>query len=895
MVAWTCVDDVTSPGMDYSEIQSIKFGVLSTEEIERTAVCMVDNANIDGPGSVYDERMGVIENGKRCLSCDQTNKFCPGHYGAIRLAHPIFHPMYYRHTVVLLNTFCTHCSRLYVSAEHLALERVGRSIERVSQFVGTVPACFFCSAKRQTYTYAAADTAIVRATPEGKVAITPTECLAIFSAILDDDVRLLGIDPHMMRPKSLVMEYVPVMPIRARPFVISNGVVCDDDITVVYQTIVKINAQLCAANAQPGEAYAPDKLESLAFHVSTLMNNSDGKSKHNNGSRPIKGIKERISGKDGIIRNNMSGKRVNQSARTVIGPDPTLCTDEVAVPLDIARTLTVPEHVNRLNLGRMQALVDSGRANFVLRTAEGSGSVAKINLAYACNTPETEVFPGDTVMRNHTAVLPPYIAGDIIHRGEQRIAYVPSEKRRYELRVGDVVERQLADGDTVLINRQPTLHKCSMLAKRVVVRPGKTLRLNLATTKVFNADFDGDEMNIHVPQDHLARVELDAIVATRNNIISTQSSKPNIAVVQDGMLGAYLMTKNDYTIPRHIFMDICMSVEFAPDRLEAVSAELPLCGRALVSLILPSDFTYAKDGLAVVDGVVRQGPLTKSLLSAVITTMHKEYERRRVLQFIDELQFVVNGWLTHFGFSIGLGDCIPPPGLGERVQRSIAQCFAEAQKVSDTVGNPRICSAKIAMALAKAKDMGMRAAKDAFATSGPAGAAGCGSASENGFVSTVTSGSKGDYFNVCQITGLLGQQNVGGRRIEPQLNNGTRTLPHYPLDGAFDPEAGGFVRSSFIRGLRPQEFFFHAMSGREGVSDTALKTAVSGYTQRKMVKILEDVQVKYDGTVRNAAGDVLQWMYGGDGLDRTQTIPRGAETDFCDIARLAARLNAAAE
>lgn len=874
--------------MNYSEIQCIKFGVLSSEEIQRNAVCLVTNTDISGPESVYDERMGVIENAKTCQSCGQTNKFCPGHYGAIKLTYPIFHPMYYRHIVMFLNTFCSHCSRLYVSEDHLAIEKVGRRVEKVVEFVATVKTCYFCGSKRQTYKYEAANNTIMYTTPEGKVNVTPHECLAILSAVTDGDIRLLGLVPSMTRPKSLIMEYITVMPVRSRPYVISDGVVCDDDLTVVYQTIVKLNSKLL-------NGFSQDKIDAVVFQVSTLMNNSDGKSTHNNGGRPIKGIKERISGKDGIIRNNMSGKRVNQSARTVIGPDPTLRTGEVAVPEHIAHKLTVPEHVNNANIAFLQNLVDTDRANFVLRESSGgfasrehSGSTGKnkINLAYACKTVETEVLPGDVVMRNGITVNAPYKLGDVVHRrGEssqgvlqiQTIPFVPSVRRKYALRVGDIVERQLYDGDVILINRQPTLHKCSMLAKRVVVRPGRTMRLNLATTKVFNADFDGDEMNIHVPQDYLARVELLEIAATERNIMSTQSSKPNISVVQDGMLGAYLMTKNDYILQRHIFMDICMTVNFTPERYAEVTSKLPLCGRALVSLIMPDDFCYRKDDLVIVDGIILGGALTKSLLSAVVTTMYKDYGK--VITFIDELQFVVNGWLTHFGFSIGLGDCLPSPDLTEKVRRNVAQCFAEAHKIEDTVVNAKIKCAKVSMALARAKDMGMKAAKDSFSQS-------------NGFVSTVTSGSKGDYFNICQITGLLGQQNVGGKRIEPVLNNGTRTLPHYPFNSEeSDFESTGFVQNSFIRGLKPQEFFFHAMSGREGVSDTALKTAVSGYTQRKMVKILEDVQVKYDGTVRNAAGDILQWEYGGDGLDRTQTLPRGEHTDFCDIARIAERLN----
>lgn len=849
------------------EIKNIRFGVLSSDEIQRNAVCHVTNANLSGHESVYDERMGVIENGKTCQSCGLTNKSCPGHYGCIKLARPIFHPMYYRYIVTFLNMFCSQCSRLVVSLDHLKVERIPPRLERVQEYVSGVSSCYFCQAPRAVYSFVSSESTIVRTKSGAKSVMTPDECLAIFSCIIDSDIQAIGLFPTMIRPKSLVMEYIVVLPIKSRPYIISEGSVCDDDLTVVYQNIVKINNKIAESSA------SDDKITSLIFHVSTLMNNSEGKSKHNNGGRPIKGIKERISGKDGIIRNNMSGKRVNQSARTVIGPDPTLCTDQVAIPVEIAQRLTVPEHVNTINMAEMQAIVDSGRANFVVRGKN------KINLAYACTTQATEILRTDIVHRAGKIATPPYLLGDTVTRDGQSFDYVPASKRRYVLQVGDIVERHLRDEDIVLINRQPTLHKCSMLAKRIVVRPGKTMRLNLATTKVFNADFDGDEMNIHVPQDYMARIELKELASSTRNVISTQSSKPNFAVVQDGMLGAYLMTKHDYVLPRHIFMDICMSLKsYTQDHYVNVLSKLPMCGRALVSLITPPDFTYVGGGVEICGGIFVKGMLTKSVLGNIVHTMYKDYGH--VLGFIDEIQFVANGWLAHFGFSIGLGDCLPPPDLTEKIEREVARCFAEAARAANTITNPKISNAKVNLALAKAKDAGMKAAKDSLSAS-------------NGFVSTVTSGSKGDYFNVCQITGVLGQQNVSGKRIQPVLNNGLRTLPHFPLKKQADNfGANGFVQNSFIRGLRPHEFFFHSMSGREGVSDTALKTSVSGYTQRKMVKILEDVQVKYDGTVRNSTGDIVQWEYGNDGFDRTQTLPRDGHTDFCDIERLAARLNA---
>ena len=167
---------------------------------------------------------------------------------------------------------------------------------------------------------------------------------------------------------------------------------------------------------------------------------------------------------------------------------------------------------------------------------------------------------------------------------------------------------------------------------------------------------------------------------------------------------------------------------------------------------------------------------------------------------------------------------------------------------------------------------------------------------DNGFVDTVTSGSKGQYFNITQITGLLGQQNHMGSRIQPVFNRSKRTLPHYPLENQTmeqEFESRGFIKSSFLRGLNPQEFIFHSMTGREGISDSSLKTSSSGYIQRKMVKVMEDIQVKYDGTVRNTNDWVFQWSYGGDGFDRSECSFSAKEQNvfFVDVNQLASRLN----
>ena len=198
---------------------------------------------------------------------------------------------------------------------------------------------------------------------------------------------------------------------------------------------------------------------------------------------------------------------------------------------------------------------------------------------------------------------------------------------------------------------------------------------------------------------------------------------------------------------------------------------------------------------------------------SITNLLHKEYNEEIAISFVNNIQFITNEWLLYHGFSIGISDCIATKS--NEIQSVISRCFMEAKGVEETTSHPKIREAKITGALSKARDNGMKLAKEALGNN-------------NNFIATVTAGSKGDYFNIAQITGLLGQQNFMGERIKPTLNHSTRTLPHYPFEiksKEQEYESKGFVSNSFIHGLNPKEFWFHAITGREGLTDTTMKNS----------------------------------------------------------------------
>ena len=600
----------------------------------------------------------------------------------------------------------------------------------------------------------------------------------------------------------------------------------------------------------------------------------------------------------------------NQTGRTVIGPDPTLKFGEIALPKEMAAILTTPVRVAAFNIDILQKLVDTGTVDSLLKP-DGK---TRINLKRFMRG--TRLMDGDVILRGGDRIKVVtgkelVLNGDRVERAGVEVDKLIPMGRSYKLELGWIVERHLQDGDYVLLNRQPTLHKASMLAVQIVIRANKTIRMNLAITKPFNADFDGDEMNIHVPQSLESQAELKLLSAAQWNIVSAQSSKPNIAIVQDSLLGAYRMTRGVQNITKSQFFNVIHKLELSPpgvpiedplDRIQHIRQVLKVkgkkiqcyTGRGLISMFLPKDFIYEHKNDAYPDepivriwkGVLYEGALNKDNLgsshSSLIHLINKEYGAAAASHFVDCIQFSTNEWNLINIFTVGLGDClVANKQKEEEIQDVIKKCYIEAEGIKSTTSHAGIREMRVNATLSKAKDIGLRIAKESLSK-------------DNNFLSTVISGSKGDFFNIAQITGLLGQQNLRGQRVPKFLNHERRTLPHYPF-GEMPPEleyeSRGFVSSSFIHGLSPREFYFHAMSGREGISDTAMGTATSGYMQRRIIKLTEDIKVQYDGTVRDIPGNIFQISYGEYGLDPTCTVKVDNEQQPCDISRMVANLN----
>lgn len=1000
-------EDMLSEG-EITELSSVVFSMFSADEIRRLSVAELKESKLSGEGSVYDPRYGVILNHTICVTCGKPNQECPGHCGHIELPVPIPHPMYPEEILIYLNCFCSECSALLIEASDMKVLNMyklkgSNRLRAITDFCAKVKSCPKCDEDKYTFYVNEYKYYKFIKCKTDKVPVSSHEIENILGNIKKPDVKRLGFSNQEVDPVNLIISVLLVLPICARPFVETNRGPCDDDLTSKYIDIVKVCNKLRTKVMKENDK--KEAIDNLEFHIRTLMYNYKQKARQING-RPIKCIRERMNGKDGLFRNNLSGKRGDFNGRTVIGPDPRLRADQIAIPEEFSQKLTFPEKINVINMKKMEELVNTNRANFVKR--DGKTYDLKFNLKTRStydsggfslvdgdmvlrdgkkidpvkfktatgkditllptdkvarggkilkNLKPSERIPfdleiDDKIFRNGVFIYPENIrkldgsfefkTGDRVFRGRTELKNVSIPQKRYfKLKLGDIVERHLRDGDIVLFGRQPTLHKGSMIARKIKIiknesginghRTIRTIRMNLAQNKTYNADFDGDEMNLYVPQSYEAVAELNLLSSTEALLKSSQSSRLLLSITQDALTAGYIFTAGEYkkidgkrvfhkkvAIDRDTWNDAvsCVdewSIDYIINKMDHIRdvlrwknmreseiEEFIYSGHGLMSMLFPNDFefSFGTTNVIIVRGVMLSGSLGKPTLgdshSSIVHKIEKEYGSKVTVDFVSYYQFVINHCLRCRGFSIGIEDCIPTR-VGD-VQDEITKSFMEAQSIETTESDEDLRERKINNALNNATAVGQKISKDELQF-------------DNSLNVMVVAGSKGSYVNIAQIRSLLGQQNVEGKRIP--FTFGGRTLPHYTQNQGLLPpgassieedqerrllyESRGFVTHCFMDGLSPQEFFFHAEGGREGVIDTAIKTAQSGYIQRKLVKKMEDLVKSYsNGLVVNSKNIVVQFNYENN-FDPARLVRTGEKMSFVNIKNLADHLNTEAE
>lgn len=816
-------------------IVGVQFGIANPEDIRKRSVVEVttDKTYLSGqpaPNGVFDARFGVIENGKECPTCKQTNQFCPGHFGHIQLARPVYLYQFFETTEKLCNLICLACSKPLMSYEELdAMKSTGAArFKDIRDNMGKRPLrCPHCESPTfakvvKVVGKAATLEGVAHIPKEGETPppsmIQPELVLRAFSRITDEDCARLGFNPKYARPEWMVCTVLAVPPLTVRPSVVMDDHQrMEDDLTHKLIDIIRANDRVRDKIDKNDTADIIDKHTALLqYHVATYIDNDIrgmAPSQQRSG-RPLRTLKSRFGAKTGRVRGNLMGKRVDFSARSVITPDANIDLDELGVPEEIATNLTFPETVSPYNRERL--------------------------LSYVRNGPDK--YPGAKSV---------YVKRD---KGMFSLRYVNPET--IELREGDIVHRHLIDGDIVLFNRQPSLHKASMEAHRVRVLPYSTFRLNVSATRPYNADFDGDEMNMHVPQSIAAATELRYLASVLRNIISPRTNSPIIQLFQDTMTGLYRIAQSGRTVPEPVAMNMLARIKrpFQRKNREWTGAEI-------ISAAFPV-MTY-KGGITLENGQLMEGGvLKKSAIGGLVHVVYNDFSPQRCGQLINDIQAVITQFNLYTGFSVGTSDLIADEKTLAFINEKITEGRDRVAKILSNVHSGHFENISGLSDGEKLEDDISSAMKEVEANissqvmkSLPA---------SNRIVQIVDSGSKGGPHNITQMVGALGQQLIEGKRVQYTLQD--RTLPHFSRydDGV---ESRGFIEHSFVDGLMPAEFFFHAQAGREGLIDTAVKTSDTGYIQRRLMKTMEDQHIEHDGTVRNVTGSIIQFQYGEDGID----------------------------
>ena len=898
------------------KIASIQYSVASQAEIERRAEVELVNREYYEPGSVnkptpfgpLDPRMGISTKSSACETCGKRLEDCPGHWGFVRLAVPVFHPGYFKHLQNVLNCICKRCGHVLITSperDHM-LTRIRNprinATEKMRIHRDIIAACKkqsscqFCGEtnglckkvgiyhiSHERYKNTKNDetdisrniviesnySEVVARNPEisGQLKklqelITPIRALELFKKMTLDDITLVSMLTSFATPSDLILKSFPVPPACIRPSVVmdidgSN----EDDLTAKISAIISTNEAI-KNDLQKGASSTllQEHWDLLTAHIvhyftgeNPLANTILPPSVNQGDVTPIRGLITRLKGKDGRFRGNLSGKRVDFSGRTVISPDPNIRLDQVVVPRLMAMTLTFPEHCNQYNRDYLRSLIINGPEKHPGAVSVTLGRTKeKVMLKYANRL-------------------------DVAKR----------------LQPGDIVERHLVDNDMVLFNRQPSLHRMSIMCHRAKVMENRTLRFNVCCCKPYNADFDGDEMNIHFPQTQEARTEALDLMGINNNLITPKDGSALITATQDFLTGSYVIPRKDVFFDRAemMFFVAHMLDSDAPVDLPEPAILAPVAlwtGKQLYSLLLRNciddrvivnlegkEKNYGgsgkwmdpRDGYVVFqNSELLAGQPGKTFWggskNGLVYWIHRMYSSTEAANRILRLAKLTSRFLMNKGFSIGIIDVTPSENVSSAkaslIDEGYAQCDTNISlymknKLQPLPGMTAVdtLEAKLNGDLSRIREESANVCLNELHFS-------------NAPLIMALSGSKGSNINIAQMVACLGQQTVGGSR--PANGFPSRYTPFSKFNSKA-PADKGFVGNSFYTGLTPIELFAHTAGGREGLVDTAVKTADTGYMQRRLVKAMEDASVAYDYSVRTSKGSIIQFVYGDDCLN----------------------------
>lgn len=839
-----------------SKIVAVQFNVSGSEDVVRESAVPITTYDLfknnkPFPKGVYDGHLGTTDHTHRCDTCFNNKKYCTGHDGHYNLNYPVLSPLFMGSDLMKwLRLICFRCGNPIIDISMYQQYPKDRRLTEASKAAkyGNKK-CQICQEPHPNVVKDKDKPLMITSNIKNEeTKLYPHMISTILTRISDSTVEKLGKDIKS-HPRKFVLFHIKVTPTTLRPDQKrSAGRSSNNELTTLTQNVFRKNEKLPTYLPDEIDANLEESIYALQEAYYGLVRGSTGKRvMSGGGNTPMNSMAARLRGKEGLHRKHQQGKRVRVVGRTTIVGDPSLGIGQVSIPVKFARTLQVEEIVQEYNKKKLTVFFLNGR----------------------------QKYPGCSK----------------IIRKDSGVAYTVEDPHAIpEPQIGDIIYRDLINGDVLLYNRQPSLLPSSISGMEVVVTMDPeilTFGMNVISCPFFNADFDGDQMNIYVGSSLSSRIEIERLSGVQNWFIKHAFSSPMIGQADDSIIGTFLLTRHSVKFTKPWAMLIFSSSKKLPD---FTSNEYS--GRDLMSMCLedtPINFqrapTYYKKELAgLIDydskdthvviergkhvrGVLDKKSIGKGSIGGIFHLISTKYGEKKALDVIYDMQQLALQYMHQTGFTIGINDFLISKESLTKIHEIESEIIDKSRMITERLNNGKIIPpvGKTVKQFYEEQQIAILRIMDDFA--GPMFESA--DPSTNNLLKLVFSGSKGSINHVYHISSAIGQIVINDKRPKEQFAY-ARTMPQFPRF-CTNPVARGMIMNSYIAGMSPVGCAFNAMNARFDFITKALYTSVTGDSERKSMKNLESINinnmrlcVKYN--------NVIQFLYGEDGLDTRYVI-----------------------
>jgi DNA-directed RNA polymerase II subunit RPB1 len=844
-----------------SKINAVSFYIMGNDENETDSNVVLTNkelfkADFPVPEGIYDAHMGTTDQLWLCETCGNNKSLCPGHSGSIELNYPVKSPIFKEYILKWLKIICFKCGSLVT--KHMIKASKNKIMSEYIKYCRTVINCEYCNEPhpnvvkdkiQQVVFYSEINTGKIVKRDELFNHIIKN----VLNKISNQTLKMLGI-PERSHPKNFILNTIRVAPNTIRPVIrkIGNNRSGNSDITALTKNIIEINTVL-PINI-PANNLISKELREMYFNLDIsyyeMIKGSTGSGNQirvlTNTNKTPNSIANRIPKKEGRIRRNLMGKRVRYMMRSVITGDNMLKVDEVGVPIGIARSIQIPETVRSYN--------------------------KEITNTYFMN--KNKAYPG---------------CSSIIKKGTNKVHKIEYLDSSYQLQEGDIIMRDLITGDTMGFNRQPSLLFSSISAVKIVVlEQGNALRMNVSSCPLYNADFDGDQMNGIIPQNIQSRNEISKLSSVGNWMVSYKNGSPFMGAYQDSLIGMVEFTRSDVYLDRFHAMKVLSQID--PHMKNFKFTKNNYQSRELISMFMPrinlpkkniklykpqyapyikydpNDIEVQINRGELISGILDKATIGPDTMGSIFHIINNEYGSKKTLDTIYSIQQLSTSFFINYGFTIGIKDIVISDSSIQKIKDKTAAMILESRILTKKLNKNKII-APIGMTLFEYFEMeqiNTLEQGDDFVEPILASI----DFKSNKLAKLVFSGSKGKETNVISINGALGSQTINGARMTRNCGWG-RTSPYF-LRHDMEPKSLGYIAQSYKEGILSDIYPFAAAEARYGEIIKALSTSVAGYQNRLSIKNLESILV--DNLYKSVKDqNLIQPIYADSGFDIRKT------------------------